>query len=349
MGIAVDRDRVADRSAAGAPPAGGAQDDPRGPLPRRADGWRRALADRSATSRCRRIRPTLLIATVLTIIISLQTFDVIFQLTKGGPGFDTTTMTYYIFDSAINKLSLGYSAAIALLLLADHRRLQRPGLPAPRPAPSRERLDNEDLTADEQRSFRRLLGRRRRGRRSGGGGRGAGQAVRAGGLRADAVAPAADARRASRVLALIAARSCSSSGRSSRRSGSSSPALQPEGRRHVAAAGPQPAPDFDHFVELLTDKGWQGSIFVSLEVVARGDGAHARASARSPPTRWPGSRCPARRVFLGFLIFTPDGPGDRARDPGAADLQEPGPQGHDAGTHPGQHGVPAAARRLAAA
>ena len=55
--------------------------------------------------------------TVLTIIISLQTFDVIFQLTKGGPGFDTTTMTYYIFDSAINQLSLGYSAALALLLL----------------------------------------------------------------------------------------------------------------------------------------------------------------------------------------------------------------------------------------
>src|SRR4051812_34239369 len=63
------------------------------------------------------IRSTLLIVTVLMIITSLQTFDVIFQLTKGGPGFDTTTMTYYIFDSAINHLSLGYSAALALLLL----------------------------------------------------------------------------------------------------------------------------------------------------------------------------------------------------------------------------------------
>src|SRR4029077_578931 len=63
------------------------------------------------------LRPTLLIVTVLTVITSLQTFDVIFKLTKGGPGFDTTTMTYYIFDAAINKLSLGYSAALALLLL----------------------------------------------------------------------------------------------------------------------------------------------------------------------------------------------------------------------------------------
>ena len=64
------------------------------------------------------IRGLLLIATVLAIIISLQVFDVIFQLTRGGPGFETTTMTYYIFEAAIDQLSLGYSAALALLLLA---------------------------------------------------------------------------------------------------------------------------------------------------------------------------------------------------------------------------------------
>ena len=63
------------------------------------------------------LRSTLLIVTVLTIIVSLQTLDVIFTLTKGGPGFSTTTMAYYIFDSAINRLSLGYSAGLALLML----------------------------------------------------------------------------------------------------------------------------------------------------------------------------------------------------------------------------------------
>jgi multiple sugar transport system permease protein len=63
------------------------------------------------------IRPTLIVATVLTIITALQTFDIFFQLTQGGPGFETTTMVYYIFEAAINNLSLGYSAALALILL----------------------------------------------------------------------------------------------------------------------------------------------------------------------------------------------------------------------------------------
>ena len=64
------------------------------------------------------IRPMLLIVTVLNVIISLQVFDIIFQLTNGGPGFETTTMAYYVYDSAFNYLSLGYSAMLALVLLA---------------------------------------------------------------------------------------------------------------------------------------------------------------------------------------------------------------------------------------
>lgn len=63
------------------------------------------------------IRPTLLIVTVLNVIISLQVFDLIFQLTKGGPGFETTTVSYYVYDAAFNYLSLGYSAMLAILLL----------------------------------------------------------------------------------------------------------------------------------------------------------------------------------------------------------------------------------------
>ena len=64
------------------------------------------------------IRPMLLIVTVLNVIISLQVFDIIFQLTKGGPGFETTTMAFYVYDAAFNYLSLGYSAMLALVLLA---------------------------------------------------------------------------------------------------------------------------------------------------------------------------------------------------------------------------------------
>ena len=63
------------------------------------------------------IRPTLLIATILQIIVSLQVFDLLFQLTRGGPGFETTTITYYIFTAAFDNLSLGYSAMLALFLM----------------------------------------------------------------------------------------------------------------------------------------------------------------------------------------------------------------------------------------
>lgn len=64
------------------------------------------------------IRPTLLIATILQVILSLQVFDLLFQLTRGGPGFETTTITYYIYTAAFDNLSLGYSAMLALFLMA---------------------------------------------------------------------------------------------------------------------------------------------------------------------------------------------------------------------------------------
>lgn len=64
------------------------------------------------------IRTTLFISTILQIIISLQVFDLLFQLTRGGPGFETTTVAYYIYNAAFNNLSLGYSAMLALFLMA---------------------------------------------------------------------------------------------------------------------------------------------------------------------------------------------------------------------------------------
>lgn len=64
------------------------------------------------------IRNTLFIATILQIIISLQVFDLIFQLTRGGPGLETTTVAYYIYTAAFTNLSLGYAAMLALFLMA---------------------------------------------------------------------------------------------------------------------------------------------------------------------------------------------------------------------------------------
>jgi ABC-type sugar transport system permease subunit len=62
------------------------------------------------------IRNTLLVVSILSLILSLQTFDVLFTLTGGGPGTSTTVIIYYIYKSAIGTLSFGYSGALATFL-----------------------------------------------------------------------------------------------------------------------------------------------------------------------------------------------------------------------------------------
>ena len=63
------------------------------------------------------IRNMLLVGIVLQVIISLQVFDIIFTLTRGGPGFDTTVMYYYIYNTAFGTLNFGYSSALSVLLI----------------------------------------------------------------------------------------------------------------------------------------------------------------------------------------------------------------------------------------
>lgn len=63
------------------------------------------------------LRNHLLVVAVLQVIVSLQVFDILFQLTRGGPGRETTTLTYYIYDAAFGRLSLGYASALGVLLM----------------------------------------------------------------------------------------------------------------------------------------------------------------------------------------------------------------------------------------
>jgi ABC-type sugar transport system permease subunit len=62
------------------------------------------------------IRNTQIVVAILSLILSLQTIDVLFTLTGGGPGTSTTVIIYYIYKSAIGTLSFGYSAALAVFL-----------------------------------------------------------------------------------------------------------------------------------------------------------------------------------------------------------------------------------------
>lgn len=53
----------------------------------------------------------------LSIIQSFQIFDVVYQLTYGGPGTSTMTLAYIIYQAAFKDWKMGYACALAVVLL----------------------------------------------------------------------------------------------------------------------------------------------------------------------------------------------------------------------------------------
>jgi multiple sugar transport system permease protein len=64
------------------------------------------------------ISPAVFFGTVLTAITSLQTFDQVYALTRGGPGSATTTLGYAIYAQGFVSYKLGYASSIAWILFA---------------------------------------------------------------------------------------------------------------------------------------------------------------------------------------------------------------------------------------
>ncbi len=62
------------------------------------------------------LRGILIFAVVMQTIVALQSFDLIFTLTRGGPGQGTVLLSYLVFINAFERLSLGQAAALAALL-----------------------------------------------------------------------------------------------------------------------------------------------------------------------------------------------------------------------------------------
>lgn len=64
------------------------------------------------------IWPTICFCIVTNIIASLQTFDLPYIMTKGGPDFHTETIVQYIYDRGFRTApySLGYASAISVYL-----------------------------------------------------------------------------------------------------------------------------------------------------------------------------------------------------------------------------------------
>jgi multiple sugar transport system permease protein len=64
------------------------------------------------------LAPTTIFLGVFTTILTLQTFETVAVLTKGGPFRSSSTIVYYIFEVGFTgSFRIGYASAIALLLI----------------------------------------------------------------------------------------------------------------------------------------------------------------------------------------------------------------------------------------
>ncbi|WP_105032193.1 carbohydrate ABC transporter permease [Arthrobacter ruber] len=62
--------------------------------------------------------PTTFFLAITTLLTSLQSFDIIQAMTKGGPLGGTTTMMYQIYQEGFQSGRAGYSSAVATILFA---------------------------------------------------------------------------------------------------------------------------------------------------------------------------------------------------------------------------------------
>jgi len=63
------------------------------------------------------MRPVITVAILLRLIFSIKTFDIIYIMTKGGPGISTDLISYFIYRSAFFGLDIGRASALSVGLL----------------------------------------------------------------------------------------------------------------------------------------------------------------------------------------------------------------------------------------
>ncbi len=64
------------------------------------------------------LRPTLLFLVVIGTVFAIQSYTAVFLLTKGAPFGSTRVVGYYLYETAFERLQLGYGAALTVLVLA---------------------------------------------------------------------------------------------------------------------------------------------------------------------------------------------------------------------------------------
>ena len=63
------------------------------------------------------MRPVIAVALLLRMIFAIKTFDIVFIMTKGGPGTATDLISYFIYRAAFFGLDIGRASAMAVGLL----------------------------------------------------------------------------------------------------------------------------------------------------------------------------------------------------------------------------------------
>ena len=62
------------------------------------------------------ISPTIFLVLILSLIGSLQIFEAVLVMTKGGPGDSSLTIAMYIYNTGFKSFRMGYATALAWLL-----------------------------------------------------------------------------------------------------------------------------------------------------------------------------------------------------------------------------------------
>ncbi|MDQ2810122.1 MAG: sugar ABC transporter permease [Chloroflexota bacterium] len=64
------------------------------------------------------LAPTLVVATLLRAIDALKTFDIIYTMTQGGPGFATETLNIYSYAQGFGYFQLGVASSLLVIFFA---------------------------------------------------------------------------------------------------------------------------------------------------------------------------------------------------------------------------------------
>jgi ABC-type sugar transport system permease subunit len=62
------------------------------------------------------LRPAITVAVIFRTVVALQVFDVVYAMTKGGPGIATETMVYNIYMQVFRYTEFGYGSTLSVFL-----------------------------------------------------------------------------------------------------------------------------------------------------------------------------------------------------------------------------------------